>query len=871
MWTAVRSCRTGCVWHGSAVSLAENQAWKVDGKFLRSGGGRSFLRGITYGPFNSGGASHGLPSEAQYQRDLDQIGELGVNTLRLARTPTHEFLAACDDRGLQVFITLAWEDFVDFLSDPEVSRKILRQGRRVVSEFSDARCVAGYFVGNEIGAQLVRWMGPSKVKAFLEEMIAAGRACDPGSLFAYANYPTTEYLNPANADFVAYNVYLEKRVDFARYLRRMQHLAGNRPLVISEFGLDSMRNGMEKQAEVLDWACEEMVRSGVAGTMLFTFTDEWFTSGREMTEWAFGLVDRDRNPKPAFQSVRERFTNPSSPLTFLETTPSISVIVCTHNGTRTLDECLRSLKHLNYPDYEVLLVDDGSSEGVKAIVSRHDHVRYLRQDHGGLSAARNLGAEKSSGEILAYTDDDCMPDEDWLGYLALEFQGRREIGAAGGPNIPPPPQNLAQACVVAAPGAPCHVLLNDQEAEHIPGCNLAVRRNAFKAIGGFKRHYRTAGDDVDFCWRLQICGFRIGFSPPAFVWHYRRFSARDYLRQQIGYGKAEAILMKDHSKRFALFPGGARWFGAVYEPGFESLPPSSPSRIFGGTFGNAPFQSIYTDPVSGCSASIVGFPWFVLALGFLGAAAFGAHWFAPAGIAMLAASAWVTRQRLRKRRVARAFVSGKATALLATLTFLQPLLRGAARMLHAGRLRALPRGSLTGARLFDRPRPRLWKKVGQIALWSSAGRNRDHLLKVLLQEVQLQSWKHRVDDGWGSWDIEYRHDLWWRVRATTVTEYHRGQDRLTRVRFASRMTPLNLALSLALLIAIVVTCWVVNWTALWLFAFGVYFLWWLLLEVKHTTFISRCIRMVLRISQGEGFEPITDAKDRKLRPRDNPA
>ena len=830
------------------------------------------MRGITYGPFDSGVAAHGLPHPDRYHQDLDQLVGLGVNTLRVTRTPTHEFLSSCTDRDLQVFITLAWEDFVDFFADPAVPPKLLRNVRRVVSEFSDITSVSGYFVGSEISAQLVRWMGPEKVKRFLEDMIDAGRGCDPAALFAYSNYPTTEYLNPDNADFVAYNVYLERREDFRRYLKRLHQLAGNRPLVISEFGLDSKSNSAAMQRNVIDWACEEMLEQGTAGTILFTFTDEWFTGGREMSEWAFGIVDRERRPKPAYVAVQKRFVRTFTPVDFLTKPPKISVIVCTYNGIRTLDDCLKSLKRLRYPDYEVLLIDDGSGEEVRKITKRHKHTRYIKQEHAGLSTARNLGAKESKGEILAYTDDDCMPDQDWLGWLALEFERDEELGAVGGPNLPPSPANLQQACVLAAPGAPSHVLLKDDEAEHIPGCNLSVRRSAFDAIGGFVDKYRVAGDDVDFCWRLQIQGLRIGFAPAAVVWHYRRFSTKAYLKQQAGYGRAEAILMKDHSRRFSLLLGGAKWFGTVYEPDAKSVLRYPGSRIFSGKFGNALFQSVYSEPASSLSAVSTGFPWLLLVVAsFVAGALSHTPWFAVGGVAMLAVTARVAWTRSRARRLEAAFDSKNARLLLWFLTLAQPIVRGATRLVYGIRLFAIPRGSIFGGRLFDRPPLRFWKKVGQVALWSETGRNRDHLLGNITKELQLHGWKHRTDDGWNDWDVEIRRNPWWRVRLTTVTEYHRGENRLTRVRLASHMSPLNLAACAVLLATIVYLCWVLDWKALWLFAFGTYFLWWLLLEMKHQSFVNRCIRMILSIGQGDGFEPIHDAKDENLRQPDQPA
>jgi hypothetical protein len=84
--------------------------------------------------------------------------------------------------------------------------------------------------------------------------------------------------------------------------------------------------------------------------------------------------------------------------------------------------------------------------------------------------------------------------------------------------------------------------IRDVQAEHIPGCNMAFRTANLRAIGGFDPQFRTAGDDVDVCWRLQERGWTLGFNPAAVVWHHRRASLRAYWRQQVGYGRAEALL-----------------------------------------------------------------------------------------------------------------------------------------------------------------------------------------------------------------------------------------------------------------------------------------------------------------------------------------
>ena len=113
--------------------------------------------------------------------------------------------------------------------------------------------------------------------------------------------------------------------------------------------------------------------------------------------------------------------------------------------------------------------------------------------------------------MIAYTDSDCVADPNWLIHLVHQLT-RSGAAAVGGPNLTPEDGWLA-ACVAAAPGQPTHVLVSDQVAEHIPGCNMAFRREALEAINGFDPQFRKAGDDVDICWRLQHEGLLITFAP----------------------------------------------------------------------------------------------------------------------------------------------------------------------------------------------------------------------------------------------------------------------------------------------------------------------------------------------------------------------
>jgi GT2 family glycosyltransferase len=549
----------------------------VDGKFFRSGGSRVELRAVTYGPFPGGWP-------ADFTGDFVRIAAAGFNALRLYEMPPRTLLDAALARGLRVFGGLRWPQAVDFLKDGRIlsaARVALAESLR---EAEGHPALAGIFVANEVPADLVRWMGPVRVRRALEMLIALGREIRPDLLWSYGNYPSTEYLEPENADFTAFNVYLEDESSFRKYLRRLHHIAGDRPLVISEFGLDSRRNGTAKQAEILAWGIRAAREEGAAGMTVYAWSDRWWNAGMEVPDWDFGLTDREGRDKPALAAVRNAFSDFRPPASNLR----ISVIVCTRNGADRIGACLAALESQALPAAEIIVVDDGSTDGTgDGVAGRFPAVRLLRLPAVGLSAARNAGAELATGEILAFTDDDCEPDRDWLAGLAAALA--KGYDAAGGPNLPPSPRREPEAIVAAAPGAPSHVMLDDEEAEHLPGCNLAVRRSAYFAAGGFDPLFTTAGDDVDFCWRLRDHGYRLGFAPTAFVWHHRRPSLRGYLRQQIGYGKAEALLIAKHPHRFTA-AGDARWDGFVYSGG--PVRAVEGSIIYHGAMGQAGYQGV---------------------------------------------------------------------------------------------------------------------------------------------------------------------------------------------------------------------------------------------------------------------------------------
>src|SRR5258708_2244547 len=222
----------------------------VDGKFFRLGPRKYFVKGITYGPFAPNTKGEMFPEPAQAARDLAQIGQLGANVLRLYYVPPPWFLDLAAGNNLKLLIDIPWPKHVCFFETYSVQLEARRAVREAVTLCRNHDAVFAYSVANEIPAVIVRWSGAKRVAGFIDELIQEARSIDPESLCTFASFPPTEFLWPRETDFVCFNVYLEDAAAFERSLARLQNLAQDKPLLLGEFGMDSIRHGEEQKCQM---------------------------------------------------------------------------------------------------------------------------------------------------------------------------------------------------------------------------------------------------------------------------------------------------------------------------------------------------------------------------------------------------------------------------------------------------------------------------------------------------------------------------------------------------------------------------------------------------------------------------------------------
>jgi len=226
----------------------------------------------------------------------------------------------------------------------------------------------------------------------------------------------------------------------------------------------------------------------------------------------------------------------------------VSVIVPAYNASATIGQTLQALSKQNCPQtFEVIVVDDGSTDDTASIVSSFSAVRYVRQDNAGPAAARNHGAQLARGEFLAFTDSDCIPHEDWISRL-MEGFGHEQVGVVAGSYGIANSGSWLALCIYKEI-LWRHTRLMQDYPNSFGSYNFCVRKNVFSSVGGFNAIYRRAsGEDNDLSYKIVGSGSRIYFERKALVDHHHPTRIVKYLNEQFRHGFWRVKMYKDHPR-----------------------------------------------------------------------------------------------------------------------------------------------------------------------------------------------------------------------------------------------------------------------------------------------------------------------------------
>jgi glycosyltransferase involved in cell wall biosynthesis len=247
-------------------------------------------------------------------------------------------------------------------------------------------------------------------------------------------------------------------------------------------------------------------------------------------------------------------------------TPLISVVLCTHNRADVLGEALESLVGQGFPavDYEIIVVDNASTDETTEVVARFPGVRCLREARLGLSVARNSGVRAAQGEVVAFIDDDAIAEPGWIGALWSIYKRFPEAAGAGGRILPlwpsggPPnwyESELASVFSGLDYGEQTQALRYPQV---LYGTNMSFRRDVLQSVGGFREELGRRGkgmmanEEVELMWRIERAGGECYYTPDAVVWHCvpsERLRMSYLLRRAYGYGASVVVTEQAISPR----------------------------------------------------------------------------------------------------------------------------------------------------------------------------------------------------------------------------------------------------------------------------------------------------------------------------------
>jgi len=235
---------------------------------------------------------------------------------------------------------------------------------------------------------------------------------------------------------------------------------------------------------------------------------------------------------------------------------TISLVVPVYNAMRTLPHCLAALAQLSPTADEVLLVDNGSSDGslgyLQGFARGRGMVKVLEERRRGAAAARNAGIRVARGEVVAFTDADCAPDPAWLRHLAEPFADPT-VGAVAGRVVAAPATSTRELFsalyTLQLPDRPTRCTRWTPWEGGYPTANLAVRRAVLEELGGFDELVGIYGEDYDLCARLYARGAEIMYTPDAWVAHHHRATVTGMLRQAFGFGRSHSYLLRRHGVR----------------------------------------------------------------------------------------------------------------------------------------------------------------------------------------------------------------------------------------------------------------------------------------------------------------------------------
>ncbi|MDP2666545.1 MAG: glycosyltransferase [Candidatus Diapherotrites archaeon] len=208
--------------------------------------------------------------------------------------------------------------------------------------------------------------------------------------------------------------------------------------------------------------------------------------------------------------------------------PPATVIIPAYNATRTLRACLDALQEQSLSPDEIIVVDDGSTDGTPEMAKSYRSVRVISQENQGPAKARNKGARESKNPIIVFLDSDCVPEKNWLAEMVKPFIDEKVAGVQGAYRTHQ--KSLVARFDQADIEFRYEKMKRSSFLDWIGSYSAAYRKDIFLSHGGFDEHFpRASGEDAEFSYRLSEKGYRLVFNPAAIVYHSHPDTVERYI------------------------------------------------------------------------------------------------------------------------------------------------------------------------------------------------------------------------------------------------------------------------------------------------------------------------------------------------------